>query len=63
MLSQVLKVSRSIKCTLVPGNDLYSEKKGFKWEFFVYEETKLGIRFKFDFPGYISVGDTDTMKV
>ena len=47
----------------MPGNDLYTKKKDFEWELYIYEETKLGIRFKFDNPEYISVGETDTMRV
>lgn len=48
---------------LVPGNENYSDKKGFTWELAIYEESKLGLRFIFEHPAYISVGDIDTMKV
>ena len=59
----MLKVSQSVKCTLVPGNDNYLDKKGFKWSIYTYEEVKLGLKFTFEFPEYISVGEVDTMKI
>ena len=62
-IAQILKLSESIKCTLVPGNENYIDKKGFTWELAVYEKTKLGFRFIFEHPEYISIGDLDTMKI
>ena len=50
-------------CILVPGDDLYLDKKGFSWELILYESNKVGIKFLFEHPEYISVGSTDSMKV
>lgn len=47
----------------MPGNENYLNKKGFSWEVVTYEDFKLGFRFKFAHPEYISVGDLDTMKI
>jgi len=62
-MSQILKISESLKCTLVPANDNYLDKKGFTWELYVYEGSKLGLKYTFEYPEYISVGELDTMKV
>lgn len=48
---------------MVPGDDLYLEKKGFNWELALYESNKFGIKFVFEHPEYISAGSTDSMKV
>lgn len=59
----MLKLTGSIKCTLVPGDDAYLDKKGFSWELKTYDSDKLGIKFVFEYPEYISVGNPDTMIV
>ena len=60
---QLLKRSGSVRCTLVLGDDLYADKKGFSWELTSYDSDKLGIKFVFEHPEYISSGSTDSMKV
>ena len=52
----MLKLSESIIVELVPGDDNYLEKKTFSWELYSYDETKVGFKFVFDNPEYISVG-------
>ena len=59
-----MKLTQSVNCTLVPGDDNYPDKKGFSWELTVYESDKIALKFKFEHPAYISVGHTpDTIRI
>ena len=63
-MTTLLKLSKSITAELVPANDYYLDKKSFTWTLFIYDETKFGIKFDFDFPEFISAGgQLDTMKI
>ena len=60
----LLKLSNSITVELVPGNENYLDKKTYTWSLFNYDETKIGLKFDFDFPAFISAGgQLDTMKI
>lgn len=48
---------------LVPGNDLYPDKKGFTWELSKYDETGMGFKITFEHPKYISIETPDTLKI
>ena len=63
MIGNLLKLSESIKAELVPGIDNYLDKKGFSWEVVSYNDIKIGLKFTYDHPEYISVGKPDTMKI
>ena len=63
-ITQTLKITESINCTLVPGDYSYLDKKDFEWELNRYGEEELGLNFKFDHPEFISTGGKpDTMRV
>ena len=63
-ISQTLKVSEALKCTLIPADDNYLDKKGFTWELVNYQGDKLGLYFEFENPEFISVGrEPDTMRL
>ena len=58
-----LKLTDSLKLQLIPGNDMYTDKKGFKWQLKSYSEKSMDYKVTFEHPNYISVGDPDTLKV
>lgn len=47
----------------MPANDLYPDKKGFRWEVGKYDENGINFIITFDNPMYISVDGIDTMKI
>ena len=62
-LAYFLKISSSIKVELIPANDMFLDKKGFKWAIKRYDEDGMAFMVTFDHPYYISVGGTDTLKM
>ena len=62
-LAYFLKISSSIKVELIPANDLYLDKKAFKWSIKRYDEDGMALMVTFDHPHYISVGGTDILKM
>ena len=58
-----LKLTDSLKLQLIPGNDIYPDKKGFEWQLKSYSEKSMEYKVTFEHPNYISVGDPDTLKV
>ena len=58
-----LKLAESIKFELVPGNDMYLDKKTFTWQLKKYTENGMDFKIHFAHPSHISVGDPDTMKI
>ena len=63
VFTSFIKLTNSITVELISGNDLYLDKKGFKWEIKKYDETGISLKVKFDHPKYISVGDPDTLHI
>ena len=63
MFQSYVKLTGSIQVELIPGNDLYIDKKGYSWEIVRYDEKGIEFKFKFEHPKYISVEDPDTMLV
>jgi len=47
----------------VPGSENYIDKKTYKWEIVTYNDNELMMKFTYDYPEYISVGQPDTMKI
>ena len=62
-LESFLKLSESVKITLAPASDLYSDKKGFKWVIQQYSEDGLAIKVIFDHPEFITTNGIDTLKI
>lgn len=63
ILENYFKLSGTITVTLLPANELYSDKKGFTWELLEFGETKFQVNVVFDHPKYISVGGSDKIKI
>ena len=63
MIQTFLQLTKSIKVELVPGNELYLDKKGFTWRLVKYSESNMGIQIYFENPEYISFGKVDTLKI
>ena len=55
-LTDVLKLSGSVLIDIIPADENYGDKKGFKWQIFIYDQNSIGLRFTFDHPEYISAG-------
>mgnify|MGYP000344822846 FL=1 len=62
-ITELLKLSGSIKTQLIPGTDNYLDKKTYQWSVESFGGSKFQLKFKYDFPEYISVGQPDTMKI
>ena len=58
-----LKLTKSITVTLIPGNDVYYDKKKFTWTLSKYDESGLSLDLRFENPLYISVFGIDTLKI
>ena len=58
-----LKLTQSIRMELVPGSDLYLDKKGFSWELTGQNEYGFSFSVRFENPKYISVGSFDSIKI
>ena len=56
-------MTESIKFELVPGNDVYLDKKQFKWKLLHFNEGYIFFDVKFKYPKYISVNGLDTLKI
>ena len=60
----MIKLTQSVNCTLVPGDDTHTDKKGFTWELLGYDNDKILLKFNFEHPAYISTGHRlDTMRI
>ena len=62
-ISETLRLTESIICTLVPGDEFYQDKKVFSWQLVTYEPDKIELEFDFTFPEYISNQATDTLQI
>ena len=63
MIENYVRLNKSIQVTLVPANDMYLDKKGFKWQLNEYNQDSLALKLKSDHPKYISVFGIDVLKV
>ena len=57
----ILKISGSIKASIIPSSETDIDKKEFQWQLIDYHDYGLKLRFKFKYPNYISVGGIDTL--
>ena len=58
-----LKLSESVKFELIPGDDLYIDKKNFTWVLSLLNENEIGFNLRFENPMYISSNALDTLKI
>ena len=63
MITNLMKLSGSIKIELIPGSENYIEKKQFSWEIIKHGENQIEIQFKYENPVFISAGVIDSMKI
>ena len=62
-IEALMKLRGATKLVLAPANDLYQDKKKFKWELSAYDEGSMSISVVFENPKYISFGGLDTLKI
>ena len=63
IIETYIKLTSSIKVTLVPANDMNLDKKEFTWSLKNYDEEGFKLQVDFENPKYISFGGTDTLKM
>ena len=47
----------------ISGSENNMDKKSFKWKLIQFNEKKLRVEIEFDYPEYISLEETDYMKI
>lgn len=62
-ITELLRLSGSIKTELIPSSENYLDKKTYSWEIVAFKETSIEMKFTYDHPEYISFGSPDTMKI
>ena len=62
-LTKLLREKACIKIELIPGNLMNQNMKSYTWIIETFDQTRINIKLKFDHPEYISIDDSDLVKM